>query len=242
MYQFLGVDLMAQITFKIEPTARTMAQLIGGVKKEGSKIWAGRAMAHAATISREIGTMLVKVFDNTVVAKALRGQGSEDLPAHFGLNDATANALVDGMGELIRLSVRMLSRSDGNAVSIRIQAVEKNWSNYLNLPGAQYVSRPSNITIPVVKWLLMDPTIDVGAAAYDLVFSGEDERFDVRIQKVSRSGRAIMVSLAALGGGGGGYVLPAIISGQAGQNFIEYAIGQSSVATEAAIILMKKVR
>lgn len=232
---------MAQINFRIEPTTKTKAQLIKGVKKEGSKIWARHVMAGAVIISREIGDMLVSKFNNTEVAKALRGHGGDDLPAHFGLSDATANALADGMAGLIRSSVRMLSRSEINAVSLRIQAVEDDWGEYLNLPGAQYVSSPSNITIPVARWLLIDPSIDIGAAAYDLVFKGEDQKFDVRIQKVSRSGRAIMVSLEALGGGGG-YVLPSIVSGGMGENFVEYSLRQKGVAMEAATILMKKVK
>jgi len=233
---------MAKIIFNVQPTAKTMVQLAKGVKREGSRIWAGRAMAQAATVSKEIGNMLVKVFNETQVAKALRGQGGTDLPAHLGLDDSTANSLADGMAGLLRTSVRLMSKSaGGGAVSVRIQAVEDNWNEYLGLPGAQYISQPSNITIPVARWLLVDPSIDIGQAAYDIVFRGESEKFDVRIQKVSRSGRAIMVSLKALGGSGG-YVLPAIISGQAGQNFIEYALGQPSVAVEAATILMKKVR
>lgn len=232
---------MAKIIYKIEPTAQTTTQLIKGVKRRGSKIFVGRAMAHAAAISRSIGIMLVKKFNNTSVAKSLRGQGSEDLPAHFGLDNSTANALVDGMGELIQTSVSLLSKSDGTTMSLRIRAVERNWSKYLNLPGAKYISHPSNITIPVIRWLLIDPNIDIGQAAYDIVFKGEGENFDVRIQKVSRSGRAIMVSLDTLGGSGG-YVLPSIISGKIGQNFIEYALGQPGVAMEAASILIKKVR
>jgi hypothetical protein len=231
---------MNKVIFKIEPTSQLMTQLTKGVKREGSKIWAGRAMARAPAIRASIGTMLVKKFNNTVVAKALRGQGSEDLPAHFGLSDSTANALVDGMAELIRNSVRTLSQSAGDIISLRIQAVETDWNNYLSLPGAHYVSHPSIVVIPVVKWLLIDPSIDIGQAAYDIVFEGENEKFNAHIQKVSRSGRAIMVSLETLGGGGG-YVLPSIISGQAGQNFIEMTLGQPGVAQEAAIILMKRV-
>lgn len=227
---------------RIKPTTNTMTQLIKGVRREGSRKWAGRVLTKAAIISKDIGTMLVRTFNNTPVAKALRGQGSEDLPAHFGLSDTKANALANGMAELIRSSVHILSRSsDGNAMSIRIQAVKDDWNEYLTLPGAQYVSSPSNIIIPVVRWLLMDPNIDIGAAAYDIVFEGQDKNFDTRIQHVSRSGRAIMVSLKALGGGGG-YVLPAIVSKQAGQNFIEYTLGQKNVAMKAAVILMKRVR
>lgn len=233
---------MAKLTFKIEPIPQTMIQLTKGVKREGSKIWSGRAMANATAISRDIGDMLVKIFNDTSVAKAIRGQGGEDLPAHFGLSYSVANALVDGMAALIRSSVRIMSKSAGdNGVSIRIQAVEDNWNDYLSLPGAQYVSNPSNITIPVAKWLLIDPNIDIGQAAYDIVFKGEDDKFDVRIQKVSRSGRAIMVSLESLGGGGG-YVLPAIISGQSGENFVEYSLRQKGVAMEATRILMERIK
>lgn len=231
---------MAQITLGIQVTAKTMSQLTRGVKSEGSKIWSMRALAKAAIISKKIGSMLVSKFNNSAVAQALRGQSSEDLPAHFGLSDGMAKALADGMAGLIRNSVQILTRGTGKSVSITIKAIEDSWNEYLSLPGAHYVSHPSNITIPVARWLLIDPNIDIGQASYDIVFSGEDSRFDVRIQKVSRSGRAIMVSLSALGGGGG-YVLPGIVSGQGGQNFIEYTLGQKGVAFEAASILIKQV-
>ncbi len=231
---------MAKIVFKVEVTPKTKAQLAKGVRHEGSKVWAGRAMVNAAPISRGIASMLVGKFNNSDVAKALRGGGGEDLPAHLGLDDHTANSLVDGMAELIGNSVRIMTRSAGG-VSISIQAVNDNWNDYLSLPGAQYVSHPSEITIPVVRWLLIDPTIDVGQAAYSIVFEGEGGQFNTRIQKISRSGRAIMVALKSLGGGTP-YVLPSIISGGLGGNFVEYAIGQKGVAMEAASILMRKVR
>lgn len=232
---------MARITFSVQLTSKTMVQLTKGVKRAGSRAWVGRVAAQANAISKGVGNMLVGKFNNSTVAKALRGSGSEDLPAHLGLDDSTANALVDGMAELIRTSVHILSGGTGGVMSIKIQAVEKNWNEYLGLPGASYLAKPSNIVIPVAKWLLVDPSIDVGQAAYDIVFEGEDEKIDARIQKVSRSGRAIMVALSTLGGGGG-YVLPGIVSGQGGKNFIEYTLGQKGVAIESANILMKKVR
>lgn len=232
---------MARITFSVQPTAKTMAQLIKGVKRAGSQAWVGRAAAQANAISKGIGNMLVGKFDNSAVAKALRGNGIEDLPAHFGLSDSAANALADGMAGLIRSSVHILGGGTGGVMSIKIRAIENDWSQYLSLPGAKHISQPSNIAIPVVEWLLVNPNIDIGQAAYDIVFKGEDEKFDVRINKVSRSGRAIMVALSSLGGGGG-YVLPGIVSGQGGQNFIEYTLGQQGVAIEAAAILMKKIR
>lgn len=233
---------MAKIIFKIQPTLNMIAQLEKGVRRRGSKVWAGRAMARASVISNDIGNMLVNRFNSSAVAKALRGQGPEDLPAHLGLSDSKANSLVDGMAELIRSSVRIMSKGSENVVSLRIQAIERDWSEYLDLPGAQYTSHPSNITIPVARWLLIDPSIDIGAAAYQIIFSGDSEQFNTRIQKVSRSGRAIMVSLEALGGGGTPYVLPSIISGGMGKNFIEMTLGQPDVAQKAAQILMKRVK
>lgn len=231
---------MASIKWTLQSTNLTLERLVKGTKIFGSRLWAKIAITKGKAISDAIGQMLVKNFENTEVAMALRGQGSEDLPAHFGLSDSLANSLVDGMSQLIRSSVKIGSRSESDAVSVRIQAVETNWNDYLSLPGASYVSSQSNIVIPVAKWLLVDPNIDVGQAAYDIVFKGEDADFDVRIQHTSRSGRAIMVSLEALGGSGG-YVLPAIVAGNAGQNFIEYALGQPNVLVDAAKILMEKV-
>lgn len=232
---------MANIIMKLQFTSNTTSQLINGVMSNGSSIFARRAIARGKAISSSIAQMLINTFNNSDVAKALRGQGGTDLPAHFGLTDSAANSLVDGMAVLIGRSVQLVSRRTGSLVSIRIQAVKRDWLEYISLPGAEYISRPSNITIPVVKWLLIDPTIDIGQAAYDIVFKGEDQAIDVQIQKVSRSGRAIMVSLKSLGGSGG-YVLPAIVSGHGGRNFIEYTIGQPGVAKEAATILMNKIR
>ena len=232
---------MANARIKIQFTPNTAAQLIKGVKSDGSSAFAKAVALKGQAIATSISKMLVKTFNGSDVAKALKGQGGTDLPAHFGLTDGTASALADGMATLIGQSVRFVNKRVGNSVSVRIQAVSDDWNEYLGLPGAEYMSRPSNITIPVARWLLIDPTIDIGQAAYDIVFLGEDSKFDVRIQKVSRSGRAIMVALETLGGSGG-YVLPSMVAGRGGQNFIEYTLGQPGVAQEAANILISKIR
>lgn len=232
---------MISARLKIQFTPNTTVQLIKGVMSDGSKMFAHAAIVKGKVISNSIAQMLIKTFNNSDVAKALRGQGGTDLPAHFGLTDSEAGALANGMADLIGRSVQLVSKRTGGSVSLRIQAVDDDWNKYLNLPGAQYISRPSNIIIPVARWLLIDPTIDIGQAAYDIVFEGEDQAIDVRIQKVSRSGRAIMVSLDSLGGSGG-YVLPDIVSGRGGQNFIEMTLGQPEVAKKAATILMSKIK
>ncbi len=231
---------MANTRLKIQFASNTRDQLIKGVIRHGSRAFARSVISKGQVITTGISTMLVKAFNNSDVARALRGQGATDLPAHFGLSDSDANSLADGMAGIIGKSVRLISKRIGGSVSIRIQAVSKDWNLYLGLPGAQYISRPSNITIPIAKWLLIDPNIDIGQAAYDIVFLGDDKKLDVRIQKVSRSGRAIMVSLESLGGSGG-YVLPDIVSGRGGQNFIEYTLGKPGIAKEAVNILMSKI-
>jgi len=216
-------------------------QLKKGIKQEGSKKFASRVFAKASIISKDIGNLLVYKFESSIVAKALRGHSATDLPAHLGLSDALANAFVDGMAELIRSSVKLSAHSINGQVVINIKAVEDNWAQYLSLPGAEYISQKSGIVIPVAKWLLIDPNIDIGQASYDIVFLGESTKFDARIRKVSRSGRAIMVDLETLGGSGG-YVLPNIISGQTGENFIEYTLRQPRVSSEAVQFLLKRVK
>lgn len=231
---------MAKIVFNIEPGTAFNTQVREGTALHASKKLLSRATAQYSSIVGDVRQLLIATFNKTEVARALRGQGGDDLPAHLGLTDSQAVGLADGMAELIGQSVRFTSSISNNRAGIRVQAVQSSWEEYLQLPGAEYVSEPSKIVIPVVRWLLIDPSIDIGQAAYDLVFKGENKKFDVQIQKVSRSGRAIMVSLKALGGGGG-YVLPSIISGTAGENFIEMTLGQPGVAAAVAQILMKRV-
>lgn len=232
---------MARIKFSVQTNSQTLTQLTNGVRQEGSKAMVSRIFANGQSIAKDISLMLISKFNESAVAKSLRGQGQEDLAAHFGLTDVTANALVDGMADLLGNSVQIGGSNTAGVASVRIQAVDTDWNKYLSLPGARHISQPSNIEIPVIKWLLIDPDIDIGQAAYDIVFEGESSQFDARIQKVSRSGRAIMVSLDALGGGGG-YVLPSIVSGHGGENFIEHTLGQKGVALAAANIVMKKIR
>lgn len=232
---------MPRIRLKIELTSKTDIQLRQGIKRGGAGEMVSRAFANASVITQDVANMLVAKFNASDVARSLRGQGSVDLPAHFGLDDSTANALVDGMANIIRTSVKLSGSSVGGSASLNIRAVETDWNKYLALPGAQHIAQPSNISIPVVRWMLIDPTIDIGQAAFDIVFKGENSKFDVRINNVSKSGRAIMVSLKSLGGSGG-YVLPAIVAGQNGQNFIEYTLGQPGVALAAANIAMKRIR
>jgi hypothetical protein len=228
--------------FNLIPTNRFDEQLKKGVLREGSKKLISRIVFNIGKVSQEVGNFLVSVFNETPVVAALKGQTSDDLPAHFGLTDSQAIGLVEGMAQVIRESIQIESKIvDGKAV-VSIRAVQADFAQFLALPGASYISKPSNILIPVIEWMLIDPNIDIGQAAYDIVFSGDlGNTFDAVIHKVSRSGRAIMVELEKLGGGGGGYVLPEIVRGGLGENFIEFAIRQPGVARKAIEIVMGSV-
>lgn len=214
-------------------------QLEKGVLKFGSMLINNTVAINFQKIASDVGDFIANIANTTDVMKSLRGQGSEDLPAELGLSDGDANGLVDGMLNIIRNSIVVGFTTQGGSGrgTINIKAIEGDFQKFLSLPGASYVSQPSEITIPVMEWMLLDPSIDIGAAAYQIVFQG-DENF--RSQN-SRSGRAIMVSLSKLGGGGG-YVLPSIISGTGGENFIEFAVGQQGVAQKVASLVMEKIR
>lgn len=228
-------------TFRLEPTANFIAQLRKGVLQQGSRKIFTRVAFNSVIIIQKIGNFLVNIFESTEVAQGLRGGGSDDLAAHFGLSDTEANQLASSMSQVIRQSVSIVTKPTDAGGIIQIRAISIDYAAFLNLPGASYVSQPSNITIPVMRWMLIDPNIDIGQAAFDIVFSGEGNgAIDARIEKVSRSGRAIMVSLEQLGGGGG-YVLPSIVRGNAGDNFLEFVIRQPNVARQAIEIMLGSI-
>lgn len=224
------------------PSKRFTGQLKKGVLREGSKQLISRVVFNASKINQRVGDLLVSVFNETPVVAALKGQTSEDLPAHFGLTDGQAISLVEGMAQVIRQSVQIGSKLvGGKRAIISIRAIEADFVQFLAIPGASYISKPSNTLIPVIEWMLIDPNIDIGQAAYDIVFSGDfNNKFDAIIHKVSRSGRAIMVELEKLGGSGG-YVLPEIVRGGLGNNFIEFAIRQPGIAQKAIEIVIGSV-
>lgn len=225
---------------KIIPGAGFDQQLIKGVSKFGSIAVNDRVALNFKQIASEIGNFIANVAEQTEVMKSLKGQGGVDLPAHFGLSDGDANGLVNGMLEIIKNSVTLGFISQGDKRTITIRAIESDFQKFLELPGASYVSHPSNVTIPLMQWMLLDPSIDPSTAAYNIVFKGD--KYDQAIAKHSRSGRALMITLKSLGGTVG-YTLPDIISkGGAGKNFIEFALSQENVAVGSAKILIDRIK
>jgi len=230
------------IIIKVIPVAQFNQQLSDGIKSSIPFKIATRTSLNSSIIKTSIGNLLSSIFNTTDVANALRGNHSTDLPAHLGLTGTQANGLVDGMNKIIKNSINLITKTNDKIV-ISIMAVPSDVSVYQQLPGARYVSSPSLILIPVIDWLLVNPDIDIGQAAYDIVFKGElGANIDSRIQHSSRSGRAIMMKLEALNQTGGGYMLPDIVRGNLGQNFLEFAIRQPSVAKAVAKILIDRIK
>jgi len=232
------------VDFNLIPTQKFNEQLAKGALREGSKQLISRVIFNIGKINQEIGDFLVSTFNETPVVAALKGQTSEDLPAHFGLTDSQAIGLVEGMSQIIRESVQIESKIIKNKAIISIRAIHADFAAFLTLPGASYISHGAggnDILIPVMEWMLIDPNIDIGQAAYDIVFNGDfGGKFDAAIHKVSRSGRAIMIELEKLGGSSG-YVLPEIVRGGLGNNFIEFAIRQPGIARKTIEIVVGSV-
>lgn len=232
---------MAAGVISLKPSAGFTRDLRRGVLQAGSRKALGNVRRRSRQVRTLIGDFLQQVFDQTDVAQSLRSKGSTDLPAHFGLSRLQGARLASNMGKVIKNSVKLTTRQFRNRGVVQVRAVNNDFQEFLGLPDASYISRQSGIAIPVMAWMLIDPNIDIGQAAYNIVFSGQNRRFDSRIDKVSRSGNAIMVTLKELGGGSG-YLLPRIVRGEMGKNFIELTLSQPGVAQKVGQILFTAMK
>lgn len=225
---------------QIIPGSNFDAQLRKGVLNESMRLIAQKVLVNSQAIKTEIGQLLVRFFLKTDVVGSLLGGGSTDLSAHLGLRSGEGAGLVNGMKNILQNSVTLITSLKKEKV-IQIRAVEADFGVFRALPGASHINSRSGISVPVIDWMLIDPDIDIGQAAFDIVFRGDfGGKFDSTIQEGSRSGRAIMVSLESLGGGGS-YVLPEILRQSGGKNFIEAAIRQRGVVDEIGKILIKRL-
>lgn len=216
-------------------------QLRQGVLRESVRLINAKVSARANFLVRRIADIIVKVFLQTDVVKSLVSRNPVDLPAHFGLSDGQANALVAGMVSVLRDSVSAITSTNAKKV-VQIRAIDTTFDEFKSIVNASYISEQSNIEIPVMEWMLIDPNIDIGQAAFDIVFKGEKGgRFDTSIQRSSRSGRAVMKSLESLGGTGG-YVLPDVVRSTGGKNFIEFAVTQKPVIDEIVTEVLNLLR
>lgn len=228
------------MAIQIIPVSNFDAQLRQGVLNSSIRLITQRVLINSQAIKTEIGRLLVRVFIQTEVVGSLLGGGTTDLSAHLGLRPGEAASLVDGMKNIIQNSVKLITSNKRSKV-IQIRAIESDFSAFRALPEAEHINRRSGISVPVIDWMLLDPDIDIGQAAFDIVFRGDfGGKFDSTISETSRSKRAIMVALSNLSGGSS-YVLPAILRQSGGKNFIEAVIRQQGVVDEIGKILRKRL-
>lgn len=221
--------------FKIIPAPNFNTQLSKGSKEAITRIISTKALFKSKTIIPQIGKFLADTLLESDVIKALLGNGSVDLQAHFGLTDDLTVSLINGMLSLVQNSVKMRVNRNNQNLIIQILAGSTEWENYRSIPGAKYISESSGITIPVSDWLLISPDIDIGQAAYDIVFDGN--QVDL---KRSRSGRALMVELSKISGGSP-YILPDVVHPRQGKNFIEYTLSQPQIGKKVMEIVMGNI-
>ena len=227
-------------SIKIIPASNFDIQLRQGVLNRSIQLIAQRTLINSQTIRAEIGRLLVRVFVETEVVRSLLGGGTTDLSAHLGLRSGEATSLVNGMKNIIQNSVRVITSNKISKV-VQIRAIESDFNAFRTLPEAAHINRRSGISVPVIDWMLLDPDIDIGQAAFDIVFQGDfGGKFDSTISKVSRSRKAIMVALENLSGGSS-YVLPAILRQSGGKNFIEAVVRQRGVVDRIGRILAKRL-
>jgi len=239
---------MANIELIIKPPLKaqlenTMSDIMSTIRN--------KVNARRTIIQQAIGNYLSKTLGETDVVKSLLGIGSTDLQAEFGLSDGAAATLVGGLLDMIKKSVTIIPGKSNIVISIR--GVSNYWNDYLGLPNASYISQPSNQTIPVLRWMLIDPDIDIGQVAYDMEM-GRTLVYDIftkgygfdNLLLWSRSGRAIMATTDLLKVAGapfreGGYIVPDVARPISGANFIEYTIGQNKVAIDVAKIVLTQI-
>ena len=216
-------------------------QLKAGILKEAPKVLAQKATAVSTQLLGDIRNILINAVLATPVVQSLIANTPVDLGAHLGLRTGEGAGLVKGMLDIIKNAVTIVIANKLNGV-IQIRAIESDFQTFLSLPGAIHINERTNTIVPVVQWLLIDPDTDIGQAGFDIVFRGrEGGRFDVGIQRVSRSGRAIMIALEKLSGGSK-YVLPDLIRFASGKNFILSAVTQTTTIENIEKALIKRLQ
>lgn len=228
------------MNIQIIPGNNFEGQLKTGVLTESIRLMGIKVFINLPAIRAQIGELLVKRFLQTEVVNSLLGGGTINLSAHLGLRPGEGEGLVNGMANIIGNSVAIITSNKKEKV-IQIRAIKADFGAFRALPEASHINKRSGIIIPVIDWMLIDPDIDIGQAAFDIVFKGDvGGKFDITISEKSRSREAIMVSLESLGGGGS-YVLPTILRQAGGKNFIEATLRQQGVVDEIGKILIKRL-
>jgi len=222
-------------------------QLRDGVRGEMFRKLNAKIAIDGRKISKQVGKYLASELEKSAVIKSLMGQGPTDLAAHFGIKNAEAKQLAQAMLRVVRNSVEISTQKTQLAGVIKIRAINKNYREFLKLPGAKYISystkkkKTRKYVIPIMKWMLIDPATDIFDFMYDIVFLGEESgKYDISIKRYSRSRRAITVPLKQLIGRTQ-YQLPEMLW-LSGKNFIDFILSDPAIIEKAVSIAAAGLR
>ncbi len=216
-------------------------QLIKGLTQELQKLF----LSKKNNILTQVRQIIINAVAQSEAFRALQGafpnDPARDLQAHFGLSSSDAERAAQNILEVVGRSVVLETGSGGSGVlKINIHAIERSFTEFLNVPGGTFISEPSGATVPWITWLLVNPNVDL-PKGFNIVFTNGLSSQDIRS---SRSGRALMKSLDSIVSGGisvgGIYAIPEIGRGGA-QNFISKAINSNKVRAQIIDILSKNL-
>ncbi len=220
--------LTLQFSLNRETTSRSL-------NKEVTKQFRNLFVSKKSTILGQIRQLLVSSVANTDVFAGLQGafpnDPDKDLQASFGLTSSQAASITQNMLSIIAGSVKdTIVGSEGNTLFIvEIKAIDDKFNEFLSLPGASFVSTPSNSVVPWMTWLLIDPFTSIDKA-FGIVFQ---QGLSVSDLGRSRSGRALMRKLGVLLNSGQlvdiPYFVPALGRPQGPINFIADVVNSDKV-------------
>lgn len=205
------------------------------INKEVAKQFRSLFVSKKSTILGQIRQLLVSSVANTDVFAGLQGafpnDPSRDLQASFGLTGSQASSVTQNMLNVISQSVKdtIVGPKGTTLFIVEIKAIDDKFNEFLSIPGASFVSQPSNASVPWMTWLLINPFVDL-PAAFGIVFQ---QGLSISDLNTSRSGRALMRQLGVLLSDGQAisvpYAVPALGRPQGPINFIADVVNSDKV-------------
>ncbi len=147
------------------------ATTVRSLNKEVTKQFRNLFVSKKSAILGQIRQLLVSSVANTDVFAGLQGafpnDPDKDLQASFGLTSSQAGSVTQNMLNIISQSVKdTIVGSQGTTLFIvEIKAIDDKFNEFLSIPGASFVSQPSNSAVPWMTWLLINPFVDFPSTA-----------------------------------------------------------------------------
>lgn len=212
---------MAKISFVLEKEAVTVRKAMRALKCAVDKVLTSSARQVEIKLRRILKKVLMESPEFVSVS---RGQ----LQAEFGLPDGGARMvqIIDTWVNSITVSISKALVVGGSIkASLKISAIERDWSDVLSLPAARLITEKGAV-LPWLEWLLTSGT--------RIIIREYDVSMTTRARS-SRTGRAIMVK-----GRTKRWRVPPEFSGTTRNNFVTRAV--ESVEKQVLEIMKQEIR